>query len=165
MKVLLAAAEMAPVARVGGLAEAVGGLVRALRDRGVEVEVVLPDYGDVSLQRQSELELDSPWWAGPTRIRSGHHPTAGNLWLVDVTGMARPHPYIDEHGQGWPDNDHRFMAYAAAVAAFAKRQQPRCLAPQRLAQRSRVGDAPRSTADGSHHPYLGLPGPRPACLA
>ena len=124
MKVLLAAAEMAPVARVGGLAEAIGGLVRALRDRGVEVEVVLPDYGDVSLQRQSELELDSPWWAGPTRIRSGHHPTAGNLWLVDVTGMARPHPYIDEHGQGWPDNDHRFMAFAAAVATFAKCQNP-----------------------------------------
>ena len=124
MKVLLAAAEMAPVARVGGLAEAVSGLVRALRDRGVEVEVVLPDYGDVSLQRQSELELDSPWWTGPTRIRSGRHQTAGNLWLVDVTGMARPHPYMDEHGQGWPDNDHRFMAYAAAVATFAERQNP-----------------------------------------
>ena len=37
MRVLLAAAEMAPVARVGGLAEAVSGLVRSLRDKGVEV--------------------------------------------------------------------------------------------------------------------------------
>ncbi len=124
MRVLLAAAEMAPVARVGGLAEAVSGLVRALRDRGVEVEVVLPDYGDLNLQRQSETELESPWWTGPTRLRSGRHSTAGNLSLVDVAGMARPHPYIDEHGQGWPDNDHRFMAFAAAVATLTRRRKP-----------------------------------------
>ena len=124
MRVLLAAAEMAPVARVGGLAEAVSGLVRALRDQGVEVEVVLPDYGDVTLQRQSETELESPWWTGPTRVRSGRHRTAGDLSLVDVRGMARPHPYIDEQGQGWPDNDHRFMAFAAAVASLTRRQNP-----------------------------------------
>ncbi len=124
MRVLLAAAEMAPVARVGGLAEAVSGLVRALRDQGVEVEVVLPDYGDVSLQRQSETELESPWWTGPTLLRSGHHRTAGKLTLVDVTGMARPHPYVDEHGEGWPDNDHRFMAFAAAVATLTRHRKP-----------------------------------------
>ncbi len=124
MRVLLAAAEMAPVARVGGLAEAVSGLVRALRDQGVEVEVVLPDYGDVKLQSQSETELESPWWTGPTLLRSGSHRAAGNLTLVDVTGMARPHPYIDEHGQGWPDNDHRFMAFAAAVAALTRHRKP-----------------------------------------
>ena len=124
MRVLLAAAEMAPVARVGGLAEAVSGLVRALRDQGVEVEVVLPDYGDVRLQRQFETELESPWWSGPTRIRSGSHRSAGELTLVDVTGMARPHPYIDEHGEGWPDNDHRFMAFAAAVATLTRHREP-----------------------------------------
>ncbi|MCY4495437.1 MAG: glycogen/starch synthase [Acidimicrobiaceae bacterium] len=124
MRVLLAAAEMAPVARVGGLAEAVSGLVRALRDQGVEVEVVLPDYGDVRLQRQFETELESPWWTGPTRIRSGSHSSAGELTLVGVTGMARPHPYVDEHGEGWPDNDHRFMAFSAAVATLTRRSKP-----------------------------------------
>ena len=124
MKVLLAAAEMAPVARVGGLAEAVGGLVRSLREQGVEVEVALPDYGDVSLERQSEIELESPWWVGDIRVRSGHHRTAGDLSLVQVPGMARPHPYIDESGGGWPDNDHRFMAFSAAIASLARRRNP-----------------------------------------
>lgn len=124
MRVLLAAAEMAPVARVGGLAEAVSGLVRSLRDKGVEVEVVLPDYGDVRLEQQSEIELESPWWTGDIRVRRGRHRTAGNLSLLDVVGMARPHPYIDENGQGWPDNDHRFMAFSAAIAELAKLSNP-----------------------------------------
>ena len=124
MRVLLAAAEMAPVARVGGLAEAVSGLVRSLRDQGAEVEVVLPDYGGVNLQGQHVTELESPWWSGPIRVRSGNHRDAGNLSLVSVAGMARPHPYIDEHGEGWPDNDHRFMAFAAAVASFSKVHNP-----------------------------------------
>ena len=124
MRVLLAAAEMAPVARVGGLAEAVSGLVRALRAHEVDVEVVLPDYGDVELQRQSETVLESPWWTGPTRVRSGRHRTAGDVSLVDVTGMARPHPYVDAQGEGWPDNDHRFMAFSAAVATLAKARNP-----------------------------------------
>ena len=52
MKVLFAAAELAPVARVGGLAEAVGGLVRALRRQGTTVDVVLPDYGGVALDSE-----------------------------------------------------------------------------------------------------------------
>ena len=124
MRVLLAAAEMAPVARVGGLAEAVSGLVRSLRDKGVEVEVVLPDYGDVRLEQQSEIELESPWWTGDIRVRRGRHRTAGDLSLLDVVGMARPHPYIDENGQGWPDNDHRFMAFSAAIAKLVKLSNP-----------------------------------------
>lgn len=127
MRVLLAAAEMAPVARVGGLAEAVSGLVRALRAHEVEVEVVLPDYGDVELQRQSETVLETPWWTGPTRVRSGRHRTAGDVSLVDVTGMARPHPYVDAQGEGWPDNDHRFMAFSAAVAALTRASRPEIL--------------------------------------
>ena len=124
MRVLLAAAEMAPVARVGGLAEAVGGLVAALRDQGVDLEVVLPDYGDVELRQPSETELDLPAWVGGARVRSGLHRDAGPLSLVDVPGMARPHPYIDGRGQGWPDNDCRFMAFSAAVAELAKRTRP-----------------------------------------
>ena len=38
--------------------------------------------------------------------------------------MARPHPYIDENGEGWPDNDHRFMAFSAAIATLAKNTRP-----------------------------------------
>ena len=45
MKVLLASAEAAPFAKVGGLADVVGSLPLALRRIGVDARVVLPGYG------------------------------------------------------------------------------------------------------------------------
>ena len=124
MRVLFATAELAPVARVGGLAEAASGLVGALRAAGAAVDVVLPDYGDLVLADQDELPVGVPDWVGETRVRRGTHPTAGMLTLVRVPGMERPHPYVDEHGEGWPDNDHRFMSFSAVVAALAAASQP-----------------------------------------
>ena len=57
LRVLFAASEAAPVARVGGLAEAAAGLIRALRKHdAVELVVVLPDYGDVELENVTSLE-------------------------------------------------------------------------------------------------------------
>lgn len=124
MRILFASAEFTPVARVGGLAEAAAGLVHALRAAGVTVDLVLPDYGDVELADQSESSIDVPWWVGEARLRHGTHPVAGAVTLVDVPGMARPHPYVDADGSGWPDNDHRFMAFSAVVAALAERERP-----------------------------------------
>ena len=68
MRVLLASAEVAPYVRVGGLAEATGGLALALRRAGVELDVVVPDYfGDgVTLADEVIEELDVPAWVGST---------------------------------------------------------------------------------------------------
>ena len=71
MKVLFATAELAPLARVGGLAAAAAGLVEALRDLGVDVEVVLPDYFATPLADETTVELDVPEWAGPAIARRG----------------------------------------------------------------------------------------------
>ena len=45
MKVLLASAEAAPFAKVGGLADVVGSLPAALLQAGVDARVVIPGYG------------------------------------------------------------------------------------------------------------------------
>ncbi len=128
MRVLFATAELTPVARVGGLAEAAAGLVRALRDAGVEVEVVLPDYGGAELAGQTETVVELPPWARQdARVRRGRHPVAGQLTLVHVAGIDRPHPYVDADGSGWPDNDHRFVAFSAAVAELCRRRPPDAL--------------------------------------
>ena len=44
MKVLFAASEAAPFAKVGGLADVIGSLPVALAQRGVETAVILPKY-------------------------------------------------------------------------------------------------------------------------
>ncbi|MBS1716179.1 MAG: glycogen synthase [Armatimonadetes bacterium] len=53
MEILLASAEVGPFAKVGGLADVVGSLPKALAKLGHEVRVVMPAYGMV---------LDDPRW-------------------------------------------------------------------------------------------------------
>lgn len=44
MKILLVAAEMSPIAKVGGLADVIGSLPKALRRIGVDARVLMPHY-------------------------------------------------------------------------------------------------------------------------
>ena len=124
MHVLFATSELSPVASVGGLAVAAAGLVRALRDVGVEVTVALPDYGDIPLVEKESLALEVPEWAGPAMARRGTVAGVGPLTLVRAHGSARPHPYNQADGTGWPDNDRRFFALSAGVAALTAIEQP-----------------------------------------
>ena len=118
VKVLFATAEFAPLARVGGLAAAAAGLVAELRRQGVDVQVVLPDYFATKLQHETVVKLDVPEWAGPATARSGTLLGVGELTLIDAFGIVRSHPYLQPDGNGWPDNDRRFMAFSAALAAL-----------------------------------------------
>ncbi len=124
VRVLYASAEFAPVSFVGGLASASAGLVRQLRRSGVEVEVVHPDYGGIPLAGGERVELDVPAWAGPAHARRGMHPDIGLLTLVAAPGLARPHPYLQPDGTGWPDNDRRFLSFSQAIAALVRRNPP-----------------------------------------
>ena len=47
MRVLFVIAEMAPLVKVGGLADIGGALPRALRELGVDVRVALPFYAAI----------------------------------------------------------------------------------------------------------------------
>lgn len=125
VKVVFASAEAAPLARVGGLAEAAAGLIRSLRStEDVELIVVLPDYGDAVLESETIESLDLPEWVGEASIRTGTAPELGEVRLVSTPGMARPHPYVDASGEGWSDNHHRFFSFSAAVAAIAEQVSP-----------------------------------------
>jgi starch synthase len=122
---LYATAELAPLAAVGGLAAAAAGLSRELRAEGVEIDLVMPDYGGVKLAGEWSFELDDvPAWAAPASVRVGDHPITGHLHLVSVPGIARPHPYNRPDGEGWPDNALRFLAFSMAVASLTRRLAP-----------------------------------------
>ncbi len=124
VKVLFASAEFAPLARVGGLAAAAAGLVAELRRQGVDVHLVVPDYFTTPLQHETIVELDVPEWAGPARARHGTLESIGQITLIDAYGIAKSHPYLQPDGVGWPDNDRRFMAFSAALAALTETVAP-----------------------------------------
>ena len=71
------------------------GLAAALRARGVDVEVVLPDYDNRSLDDETVEDLDVPGWVGTARARRGVDASGRLVTLVDVPAIARPHPYVD----------------------------------------------------------------------
>ena len=124
MRVLFATAELSPIATVGGLAAAAAGLGAELRRAGVDLELVMPDYGGIELDDETRVELDVPAWVGRATLRRGDHPDVGGLTLIDVEGMARPHPYLRADGTGWPDNESRFFRFSRAVTAAARLSEP-----------------------------------------
>lgn len=100
MKVLMVCSEFAPLAKTGGLADAVTGLCNALAERGTDVRVLLPKYS--SLHAPAVGELQSPDGAyrymelgGPTRSgdpkergRRARHPRVYALDLAELTADA-----------------------------------------------------------------------------
>jgi starch synthase len=124
MRVLFATAELAPVAVVGGLAHAAAGLTAELRRQGVEVDVVLPDYGGIELAGEHTRPIAVPTWARPATVRTGEHAVAGRLHLVRTKGIQRSHPYLRPDGRGWPDNAERFIAFSRAIAAMVLAEPP-----------------------------------------
>ncbi len=99
MHVLFATAEVAPLVAVGGLAQASAGLVAELRRQGVDVTLVLPDYGGIELTGETIRAVPVPAWAGPAGVRSGVHNAVGQISLVRAPGTrAQPSLPATERG-------------------------------------------------------------------
>jgi len=94
MRLLFAAAELAPLAQTGGLGEAVSGLARALAERGHEIRCALPAYRSALAHPECPALEDGPevaLWTpngverGRWRIRQRFEPQGSSGALgVDV---------------------------------------------------------------------------------
>lgn len=121
---IFATAELSPVATVGGLAAAAAGLGRELRRTGIDLDLVMPDYGGIALIDETTFDLEVPDWVGAAVVRRGRHVDVGPLTVISVPGMARSHPYLRPDGEGWADNSDRFFRFSRAVAALIERDRP-----------------------------------------
>lgn len=91
MNILMVSAEYAPLAKVGGLADAVAGLAAALAARGHEVRVVLPAYGVTAAA--VEAAGFRPAAAPPFGARVGQRWHAGR-WLERPRGGRGPRVHL-----------------------------------------------------------------------
>jgi len=127
-RILMAASEVAPLAKTGGLGEVLGTLPQALSELGASVHVVLPayatmDWGAAQAEGSATLEVS----AGGTRrevtvntVRSGG---VRHSCIVADDYYGRDHLYGGPDGD-YSDNAARFAFFCRAVLALAVGLEP-----------------------------------------
>ncbi len=125
MNILMVAAEMSPLVKVGGLADVTGALPSALARRGHNVRIVLPLYGDLA---RSSWELRARPGASRLPLRVGQDMLSLSYWqwpeatdgiAVDLIECAelfdRPGIYTDSGGRVFADSVARASCLCQAA--------------------------------------------------
>jgi starch synthase len=124
IKVLFVTTEIAGLAKAGGLGEVSAGLPPALRERGVDVRVLMPAYRAVTAKLPSiDWGADLPGRAAipAGRLGTALLPDGIVLHLVAQPALfERPGtPYCTPEGRDWADNHLRFARLSLAAADIA----------------------------------------------
>jgi len=132
MRVLLAASEVYPFSKTGGLADMTAGLTKALARLGHEAVVVSPFYR--CARKSSQLPELEPW-GPPLRIPLDGYTVEGRalrgrlaaritICFIEQPGFFDRPGLYDEIGAGrrapYPDNAERFIFFSKAVARLAR---------------------------------------------
>ena len=118
--VLFVSAEVAPFAKVGGLADVAGSLPKALRQAGVDVRVVMPLYGFLDLQRyqiEPLFTFDLPRPSGTTVVEV-LRTVYDTVPLYFLRGWPFFGAETNVYGD-WEWDSPRFIFFNQAVMALA----------------------------------------------
>jgi starch synthase len=128
MNILFVAAELAPHAKVGGLADVAAALPQALAAAGHSVSVAVPLHRSLKKSgefRRTNLELPVPVangvWA--TRVWQGRRGGVALFGIERDEYFDRPHPY-GEGGGDYPDSLDRFVFFSRAAVELARHIEP-----------------------------------------
>jgi len=127
MRILMAASELAPLAKTGGLADVLGALPRALAHLGHHVTVVLPFYRSIRADRYGISRIGD-WfdaWVGGDHLFGGLHrwdPEPGvTVFLVAQDELFGRSSIYGENGGAYDDNHRRFIFLSLATVEVARR--------------------------------------------
>lgn len=121
LKVLIVAAEAAPFAKVGHMAEVVGSLPVALRNLGHDVRLVIPRYGRIDpvkfdlkpLAALQQLAIPMNRGSEKVYITEGQIGNPGERVPVYFVNNDK---YFNRDGiYGYPDDDERFILFCRAA--------------------------------------------------
>lgn len=129
MRILMTTAELWPLAKVGGLADMVGSLARALVEAGHDVRCALPAYGGMmerlpaGSREVSRVTVTLDLGGVRQTVEAVRHAgpgLPGTVVLLAHAAFDRPGIYADpETGEAWDDGGRRWALYGRAVDALA----------------------------------------------
>ncbi|MBL7960692.1 glycogen synthase GlgA [bacterium] len=128
MKIALAATEVAPFAKTGGLADVIEALPKTLEKLGNDVKVFMPKYSLID-ENKHKLTYESAIGEMPIRVnghtRSVHvQKSKINGSEVDIYFIDCPHYFYRRHIYTMdPDEDERFILFCKAVIETLQRLQ------------------------------------------
>ncbi|HEX9655688.1 MAG TPA: glycogen/starch synthase [Bacteroidota bacterium] len=128
MKVAIAASEVAPFAKTGGLADVVGALPKFLKELGCDVKVFVPRYNSID---DTRYDLHYEHTIGEMLIRVAAVPRPVHVLRSDLPGSSVQVYFIDcphyfHRGRLYTsdsDEDERFILFSKAVLETLQRLQ------------------------------------------
>lgn len=128
MKVLVAASEMIPFSKTGGLADVAGALPKSLYDLGHDVRAIVPKYkmtdnGGFPLKLVSgDIEISIGQKIYRAEIFETKIPkTDVTVYLVGNEELFGRDGLYQENGKDYPDNAERFIFFCKAALEFLKK--------------------------------------------
>lgn len=116
LKILILAAEIVPFAKVGGLADVVGALPKALKAFGHDVRLVMPRYGQIDPVRFhlttviDSLAIKMGEFSVPISVRQTTIGDGIPVYMIDA-----PRYFERENIYGYTDDGERFILFCRAA--------------------------------------------------
>jgi starch synthase len=124
VKIAIVAAEAAPHAKAGGLADVIGSLPGALQAVGEEPSLIVPGYASITASVETApvlRDISLRFGAGVERfsVLRATDPRGVPMYLIEHPGFFGRRGIYGDNGIDYPDNLRRFAFFgrAAAVAA------------------------------------------------
>ncbi len=121
MKIAIVAAEVAPHAKAGGLADVMGALPAALKEAGEEPSLIVPGYDSIvqSVEAAPVLrDIAMPFGDGVEHFSvwrtTDQHSVP--MYLIDHPGFFGRSGIYGDNGHDYPDNMRRFVFFGRAAA-------------------------------------------------